>query len=147
MTANPIVTPRSAVDEAFVLGTMLHELMEVTAKDLGLTVARARLIYCVSVMKPVRQRRLGEELSMSSQQVGVMLDALEGKGLLERLPDPDDRRAHLVTLTSNGRDVARQIEERRSVAAEFLLEGADESDLEAFITVCQQIRLRISSFS
>jgi DNA-binding MarR family transcriptional regulator len=47
--------------------------------------------------------RLGRGLMLSSAGVTSRLDRLERRGLLRRLPDPDDRRGVIVELTDEGR--------------------------------------------
>jgi DNA-binding MarR family transcriptional regulator len=38
----------------------------------------------------------------------AFVDTLEGKGLVARRADPDDRRRNVVVLTAHGRDVLRR---------------------------------------
>jgi DNA-binding MarR family transcriptional regulator len=49
--------------------------------------------------------RLGEMLVMSSGAMTNRLDSLEDAGLIERTPDPADRRGVLVRITEHGRTV------------------------------------------
>jgi DNA-binding MarR family transcriptional regulator len=44
---------------------------------------------------------------MTHQSMGELIDTLEQRGYVERQPDPADRRARLVCLTSKGRQMAR----------------------------------------
>src|SRR3954471_16753493 len=46
--------------------------------------------------------RLGKGLMLSSAGITSRLDRLERRGLLRRLPDPDDRRGVIVELTDEG---------------------------------------------
>ncbi|MFG3050240.1 MarR family winged helix-turn-helix transcriptional regulator [Kitasatospora sp. NPDC048239] len=53
----------------------------------------------------------GQLLTQTLVTSGTMtnrIDRLTGKGLVKRLPDPDDRRGVLVRLTDDGRDRADQ---------------------------------------
>jgi DNA-binding MarR family transcriptional regulator len=49
---------------------------------------------------------LYRELVLTSGAVTHRVDALARAGLVERIPDPDDRRGTLVALTQHGREVA-----------------------------------------
>jgi DNA-binding MarR family transcriptional regulator len=48
---------------------------------------------------------LVRQLMLSSGAMTNRLDRLEASGLVQRLPDPDDRRGVIVRLTPEGRDV------------------------------------------
>jgi DNA-binding MarR family transcriptional regulator len=54
---------------------------------------------------------------ITHQSVTVSVDALAGRGLVRRVPDPGDRRRKLVTITNEGR---RLLTERREAGAENL---------------------------
>ena len=51
---------------------------------------------------PMTQKRLGERLSMSPGAVTAMIDRLESRGYVERIPNPEDRRSALVIITKAG---------------------------------------------
>jgi DNA-binding MarR family transcriptional regulator len=52
----------------------------------------------------MNQRRLGNLHRMDRTSVTKHLDRLEQLGYIVRHPDPDDRRAHVITLTTLGTD-------------------------------------------
>jgi DNA-binding MarR family transcriptional regulator len=53
----------------------------------------------------IRLTALAEAALMTKQSMGYLVDDLEALGYVERVPDPADRRAKLVRLTSRGRAV------------------------------------------
>ena len=53
-------------------------------------------------------RRLAARLAADPPYVTLMVDDLEKRGLVERLPHPEDRRAKLVELTAAGRAAAER---------------------------------------
>ena len=55
----------------------------------------------------LRLTDLAARAGMTAQSMGELVDDLEGKGYLERRPDPDDRRAKRIYLTDRGREDAR----------------------------------------
>lgn len=71
----------------------------IAASGLGLTPGEARVLAYAARYEPVRQSALAERAALEPMTVSTYLDGLESKGLVERKPDPTDRRAKLVTLT------------------------------------------------
>jgi len=51
---------------------------------------------------PVNQTHLADACGVTKATITGLIDGLERDLLVERLPDPDDRRASLVRLTKNG---------------------------------------------
>ena len=55
-----------------------------------------------------RLTTLAQRSRMTHQAMGELVLALEHAGYLERHPDPEDRRARIIRLTSRGQAVLRQ---------------------------------------
>jgi DNA-binding MarR family transcriptional regulator len=75
-----------------------------------------------------RLTHLAERALMTPQAMGELVDYLATRGYLERVPDPDDRRAKLIVLTDRGYD-ALQAAFDTIIEIEGLLEevlGSDE---------------------
>src|SRR5690349_13866211 len=53
--------------------------------------------------EPGSQQQAAERLGVDRTTMVGLLDSLEGKGLVERRPDPADRRRNVVVLTDPGR--------------------------------------------
>lgn len=70
----------------------------------GTSAPRLRLLGTLRERGPMPMRALKEALTVSAQNVSVMVDGLEGQGLVTREHDPGDRRVVLVKLTALGRE-------------------------------------------
>jgi DNA-binding MarR family transcriptional regulator len=74
----------------------------------GLTLADFDMLATLrrrAVGEPIKIRDLQLSLMLSSGGTTKRLDRLESAGLIERLPDPNDRRGTLITLSSQGLDL------------------------------------------
>jgi DNA-binding MarR family transcriptional regulator len=80
----------------------------------------------------MRPSALSEHLRIAPRSTTEVLDGLAAKGLVERRPDPRDRRATLVGPTEHGTAVGEQISAARgSQSARFFekLPPADRAEL------------------
>jgi DNA-binding MarR family transcriptional regulator len=66
----------------------------------------------------LRPSVLSEKLGIAPRSTTEVLDGLEAKGLIERRPDPQDRRATLVGPTEQGSVVGEQIRQARGNESE-----------------------------
>jgi len=83
---------------------------------------------------PVRtQAALAEAIGADKSRIIGTLDELQSAGLIERTPDPDDRRVRLLSITAAGRRVRRAV--RKSIRAyeDELLGVLPAADREALI--------------
>jgi DNA-binding MarR family transcriptional regulator len=55
----------------------------------------------------MRLTRIAELAHMTKQSVGEVVDDLVERGYVQRVPDPEDRRAKLICLTDRGREAQR----------------------------------------
>ncbi|RFU37353.1 MarR family transcriptional regulator [Actinomadura logoneensis] len=88
---------------------------------LGLTPAQARALRVIAKHDgPPRMAELAGLLGIVPRSATTLVDALEGAGLIRREPDPESRRATLVVLTDEGRNVVARMREARLQGAEEL---------------------------
>lgn len=73
--------------------------------------------------------RLGKGLMLSSAGVTSRVDRLERRGLVRRLPDPDDRRGVIVELTDTGLEVVDAAVAALSKSDRELLERLDPKEV------------------
>ncbi|MFD6170394.1 MarR family winged helix-turn-helix transcriptional regulator [Streptomyces coeruleorubidus] len=96
-----------------------HQDYEEAAADHALTGAQARLLSLLC-LEPLPMRRLAQRLKCEPSNVTGIVDRLEARGLVERRPDPTDRRVKVAAATSEGRRVARSLRESLRFAREPL---------------------------
>ena len=73
-----------------------------TAKRMGLEASELAALEHLQAAGAINQKRLGERLSRSPGAVTAMIDRLEKRGYVERIPNPEDRRSALVLITKAG---------------------------------------------
>jgi DNA-binding MarR family transcriptional regulator len=81
--------------------------------------------------------RLYEAVMISSGGMTDRIDRLERAGLVERRPDPNDRRGKLIALTDDGKRVIDETIGRHVANEERLLSGltpAEQKKLNALLT-------------
>ncbi|WP_172961023.1 MarR family winged helix-turn-helix transcriptional regulator [Oceaniglobus roseus] len=113
--------------------------------EVGLTTSEARVLSQVARCGPIRQSCLADLLCVAPMSLSVFLDGLEKAGLVRRDPDPDDRRAKLVSLTGASGPALERMETvgRRLRAA--ALEGIAPEDREKFSEVARQMRTNLET--
>ncbi|MEU3828853.1 MarR family transcriptional regulator [Streptomyces sp. SID486] len=92
---------------------------EEAAGEHALTGPQARLLSLLS-LEPLPMRKLAQKLKCEPSNVTGIVDRLESRGLVERRPDPADRRVKVAAATDEGRQVARELREGLHFAREPL---------------------------
>ncbi|WP_320781919.1 MarR family winged helix-turn-helix transcriptional regulator [Streptomyces sp. CRN 30] len=113
------------------IGTVVaryHEEYEEAAAGHALTGAQARLLSLLS-LEPLPMRRLARKLKCEPSNVTGIVDRLEARGLVQRRPDPNDRRVKLAAATPEGRQVAKGLRESLDFAREPLAALSEEERL------------------
>jgi DNA-binding MarR family transcriptional regulator len=90
----------------------------------------------------IRLTTLAEAALMTKQSMGYLVDDLEARGYLERVPDSTDRRAKVVRLTPRGRAVEETV---RAVIREIEEDWADRLGQEEYRHLTRLLRALIAS--
>lgn len=109
-------------------------------RPIGLTQAKwVTLFHLSQDGDDMQQKDLAGHMGIEGPTLVRLLDALEGQRLIERRPDPGDRRANRVHLTDEAARLMADLRERAvELRNEFLAEVSDE-DLRVCVRVFDKI--------
>ena len=82
-------------------------------------------------------------LMLTSSGTTKRLDRLERAGLVERAPDPDDRRGVLITLTEAGHELIDRVTEAHMANEARLLEGLSAREREQLAGLLRKLGLSL----
>lgn len=104
------------------------------------------LNYLIQHESAAHPKDLSRGMAVSSARIAALLNHLEGRGLIRRVPDPHDSRRIIVSLTEEGRrQICQKREETLAIVADALEELGPE-DAQAFLriqeTLIQNFRRR-----
>jgi DNA-binding MarR family transcriptional regulator len=99
----------------------------------GLPISQGVFSALVTVVKegPLRAGELAAREGVAPPSMTKVVTALEQQALVERLPDPDDGRAALISATADGRDLVESSRAQRMHGLARRLEGLDAAQLAA----------------
>ncbi|KIZ18486.1 MarR family winged helix-turn-helix transcriptional regulator [Streptomyces natalensis] len=110
------------VEVVDLIGTVVaryYEEYEHAAAEHSLTGAQARVLSLLTV-EPLPMRKVAERLKCEPSNVTGIVDRLESRGLVERRPDPADRRIKLAAPTAEGARTAERLRTSLDFAREPL---------------------------
>lgn len=89
---------------------------------------------------PVRtQATLADAINADKSRLIGVLDDLQARGLIERIPDPADRRARLLSITRAGHRLRETIQGEIQRNEERVLAKLSAADRAAFLKVLQHL--------
>ncbi|NMG46269.1 MarR family transcriptional regulator [Aromatoleum toluvorans] len=117
---------------------MRHSFVD-AIQDSPLTLARARVLIHLERNEGIRQVALAERLEIQPMTLVRMIDQLASEGLVERRPDPDDRRAHRLYLTKAARPQLEIVAQAGVAVREKALAGMSEDERAQTLALLQRI--------
>jgi DNA-binding MarR family transcriptional regulator len=91
------------------------------------------------------QAALAEAIGADKTRIIAILDELQDSGLIERVPDPDDRRARLLAITKEGRRLKDAVQTEIQRGEERWLGTLSGPDRATFLRVLQELSGQDSS--
>jgi DNA-binding MarR family transcriptional regulator len=89
--------------------------------------------------QPLRLSELAARLGIVPRSATSVVDDLEAAGLVERQPDPNDRRATLVDLTPDGRQILTTLRKNRREVMLTQLSRLTPADQQTLIHLLQRL--------
>ncbi|MEO7079454.1 MarR family winged helix-turn-helix transcriptional regulator [Rhodococcus sp. BP22] len=106
----------------------------------GLNPSQSRALHVLAREgQPMRLSALADRLRIVARSATDIVDSLESAALVIREPDPQDRRAVLVSLTDSGRTQLDAIDSARRAVATELFDTLDAEDREQLARILDKI--------
>jgi len=131
------------------IGETAHALRKAftrRAANVGVTGAQWKVLFKLTLKPDLRQTDLADLLDIEPITLTRIIDRLQEAGLVERSPDPTDRRAWRLHVTAKAQPV---VEKLRAIANEMTAEvfaGIEPQDIEVTRRVLAQVRERACQF-
>jgi len=117
------------LSEAFrSVARQLRDTSQETLAPWDITPSHLRALRVLMHHGVMRLSELSDHLHIAARSTTEVIDALETRGLVERRPDPDDRRATLVEVTAHGASVLDAIRAARGTQAERAFGRLSQAD-------------------
>jgi MarR family transcriptional regulator, organic hydroperoxide resistance regulator len=121
--------PQDTAREAWMLLFQLfrsqrREMMTLHS-DFQLNPAQVHLLLNLEPEVGVPMSELAEALACDASYITSLVDKVEDRGLVQRLPSPADRRVKLISLTPEGVDTRERLLERCSQPPPFIAALSD----------------------
>lgn len=133
-------------DHKDTLGYWLHHMSALhrrvftaDTKKFGLTAEQYGLLFQLRDRGGISQKQLAELMHKDQATTGKIVEKLEAKRLIYRLPDPSDRRAFLLYITEEGKEVLRQLIPLAETVEAQAWEGVSTGEVELFKQIMRKI--------
>jgi MarR family transcriptional regulator for hemolysin len=123
-------------DLAFLIndvGRLLRTHADQKAARYGMTRAKWAVLARLERFEGLKQNELAEMLDLQPISLTRLLDGLSDGGLVERRPDPTDRRAKRLYLTPSARPLLLRLGGLADELMDTALVGLDDTDIEALL--------------
>jgi MarR family transcriptional regulator, transcriptional regulator for hemolysin len=110
------------------------------AAQFGITRAQWAVLVRLDRSEGLNQSELAEVLDLQPITLTRLLDKLSDSGLIERRPDPGDRRVKRLYLTSAARPLLEQLAQLGEATMAGVLEGVPPEDVEQMVSDLMVVR-------
>jgi len=117
-------------------GRTVHLLQERWGAMHGLSEGRMGVLFRLYRCGDLPLGELADDLIMTPRNVTGLVDRLERQGMVERVPDPEDRRSVRARLTPAGRETIEGIWKEGLDRQFELVEGMSKEDLAQLRHLC-----------
>ncbi len=122
----------------------VHGYYQTRLAPFGLTPSQYFVLGVLWHEEGITLSDLGDRVAVDASTLTGIVDRMEREGLVQRRPDPEDRRAIRVLLTDRAREIGPQVLTFADELDAELRAGVAEEDMETFERVLQKLAEKTS---
>jgi DNA-binding MarR family transcriptional regulator len=136
--ANALAT--EAVMNTIRTADLLFDRIGRLLRPLGVSAAGGLVLGLLRDLGPLSPSEVGKRLIVTRATVTGVVDSLERRGYVRRVPNPADRRSLLVELTPEGRTVVREVRTLIHRNEKEWMRPLSNDDLRAYIDLLHRVQ-------
>lgn len=117
----------------------IGETVRKSLEEFGVTETQFNMLDLLSKKESNKVTDLAEKIGVKPSAVTTMIDRLTNNGLVSRRHDDADRRAVLVSITNEGRELINKFEERCHKIVKKYLSYLEPDELEALASIYEKL--------
>jgi DNA-binding MarR family transcriptional regulator len=124
---------------------LLRNRIDQRAQAVGLTSAQWRVLSVVARAEwrgeeAPNQAALAEQMDLEPITLSRLIDRMEAAKLIERRPDPSDRRAHRIHLQESARPLVAKFRDVASTCLGDALAGVSDEEIDRMTDILTRVR-------
>lgn len=123
---------------------LMRRAFDEKARSIGVTRPQWQVLTLLAANEGINQGGLAELLEVEPITLGRMIDRLQDASMVERRPDPADRRAWRLYITEKARDLLTQLRPLAAEMIEAALDGVSQTNRDQIADVMRQMRANLS---
>ncbi|SFK64158.1 MarR family winged helix-turn-helix transcriptional regulator [Methylophaga sulfidovorans] len=113
--------------------------LQLEVEALGLVPMQVRLMKIIHRRSPCTALDIASFMQRDKAQITRLISGLLEQGLIEKHPNPKDKRSHFLLLTPEGDRIQESLSKLIGQAEQSMLEGIAKKDMQSFFTVTQKM--------
>ena len=139
---------KSLIIQMYDVSRLFRRQMDQRAQELGLTSAQWRVLATVARAEllgeePISQAALAERMDMEAITLSRHVDRMQAAGMIERRPNPADRRAYQLFLTGAARPLVDKFRAMSSACLADALAGVSDEEIALVTDVLTRMHANI----
>lgn len=122
---------------------MIRLSFDKRARQIGVTRPQWQVLSVLARNEGINQCSLADLLEVEAVTAGRMIDRMQDAQLVERRPDPADRRAWRLFLTERGAELVDTLRPLALETYEIALDGIDESERQHLQALLEKMRTNL----
>ncbi len=124
---------------------LLRTRFDQRARTYGMTRAQWIILARLQRQPGISQNEMAAICEVEPITVGRLVDRLESRGLVERRPDPADRRIRRLHLLPAAEPILAEITRYRTVLLKQITQGVDDETMDGLVDALLQVKDNLTS--
>lgn len=124
---------------------LMRRAFDGRAREIGVTRPQWQVISILAMNEGINQGGLADMLEVEPITLGRMVDRLQDAEMVERRPDPADRRAWRLFLTDKAHGLLEQLRPLAIETMDIAQEGMSQSEREALLVALRTMRTNLAT--